>query len=325
MGRSAWRCALALVVSSPLLLLAATAWAQEAPAPAAAESPDLAKQRDRFRQGMDRYRAGAFEAAILIWGEIYRELGSERGYRLAFNLARAYEQVNDTPHAAEHYEVYLAEVRRRRDANETIEPVVAKQEEEAGERVAELRTTLGRIRLRRPDVAVVIDAVPLVGRDIAYVTAGKHAIVFPPDPRRVEIEVAAGEVVDVEPPPAAPALPPPPVVVPAAAPIRWEAREEHPYSRSLVFVGAGVTLVSLALPAALYTRASDYRDDYDRANGRDDAAAARAERDYEGARDTAYASWAVPALLGAATIALVAYYYLGTRTVRAPVQAGLSF
>ncbi len=52
------------------------------------ESDTLDPLRERFRAGMERYRAGAFAEAIVIWTAIYGELG-EKGYRLAFYIAEA--------------------------------------------------------------------------------------------------------------------------------------------------------------------------------------------------------------------------------------------
>ena len=52
---------------------------------------DLAPMRERFRVGLEHYEAGEIADAIVVWDEIYRELGIEKGYRLAWNLARAYD------------------------------------------------------------------------------------------------------------------------------------------------------------------------------------------------------------------------------------------
>lgn len=319
---------LAALLALAVLATPAIAAAQEPPP---AEADPLERQRERFKLGMERYRADAFGEAILVWSEIYRELGPEKGYRLAFNLARAYEKVNDAPRAAEHYDSYLAQVRKRREAEEEIEPLVAKQEEEAQQRIGELRSKLGQIHFRGPEVLVVIDAdVPRVGRNVAYVTAGKHAIKYRPstaDERRVEVEVAAGQVVEIEPPPIE-APPPPAVVVPPPSlppAIRWETHEEHPYPRSLLYIGGGATVISLVLPVMFYSFAGGYRDEYNLANGVSEAQAQRAATDYEGARSAAYASWAIPALLGATTAALTAYWYFGKKTVRTPMSAVLTF
>ena len=140
---------------------------------------------------------------------IYRELGPEKGYRLAFNLARAYEQFGDPTRAAESYDAYVTAVARRREANEPLEPNVEKQETEAQERLAELGKALGRIRFAPGHATVVkIDnGVEHVGPSsgwVAYVTPGKtHVVTFDPGTtteRHVEVSVGLGEVVLLTPP-----------------------------------------------------------------------------------------------------------------------------
>src|SRR5262249_54177668 len=121
------------IACAACLLAAASppARAQEAPTkppppPATApdepgeQDPTLDAQRVRFRAGMDKYRAGAFAEAIVIWEAIYRELGKEKGYRLAYNIARAYDHFGDTTRAAESYEAYLNETKARHEAGETL-------------------------------------------------------------------------------------------------------------------------------------------------------------------------------------------------------------
>lgn len=325
--------AVALAVLGPSM-----AWAQE-DAPA---DDGLEAQRERFRAGLERYRAGAFAEAILIWQNIYRELGPEKGYRLAFNLARAYEQFGDATRAAESYEAYAKEVVRRRDAGEALEEIVEKQERDAKERLAELAATQGRIRISGDRSAVVtIDGgaerlVPRTGF-VAYVTAGRaHVVTFDPgtrDEHRIEVRVGLGEVVELSPPPPQPPSPPP-VVMPPAPALRVETRIERPFDKSILYVAAGVTAASIAVPIILYANASAVRSDHEAtraaagraAAGEYDALLATGERletDYESARSTAYASLAIPAALGVATLGLAAYWIFGTRETRVPVTASV--
>lgn len=291
------------------------ALAQDANAPGGEEDPSVVKLREKFREGFEKYRAGQYGEAILVWNPIYKELGPAKGYRLAFNLARAFDQIHDEPRAADHYEAYLDEVEVRVSTGETLEPAVLKQRDEANERITELRTKLARLRFRGEQVLVTVDAGDVrVSRGVSYVTPGKHAIVWrpaTPDHTRIEVGAQAGAVIDLEAPP----LPerPPPVVAPP--PVRWETRIEKPFPRSVVFVGAGVTALSFVLPAVLYARALDTRDTYEASPNK----TADAQNDYSSQKTVAYASWAIPALLGSATIALAVYWYYGEKTVRTPV------
>ncbi len=122
-----------LLALALLLGAARPALAQEAP-----DSDALHPLRERFRLGMEKYRAGAYAEAIVVWEAIYRELGAEQGYRLAFNLGHAYEEFGDRTRAAEHFEAYLKETIRRTAAGEVLEPAVRKQADEAKERLAAL-------------------------------------------------------------------------------------------------------------------------------------------------------------------------------------------
>src|SRR5689334_150875 len=106
----------AVLLAAALTLVAGGAAADE---PAATSEADaLEAKRERFRAGMEKYRAGAFSEAIDIWEAIYAELGASKGYRLAFNIGRAFEQraatrsgsaaaITDAVKAAEHYATYV--------------------------------------------------------------------------------------------------------------------------------------------------------------------------------------------------------------------------
>src|SRR5882762_7447654 len=76
-------------------------------APAVLPDDPFAAYREQFKLGMDRYRAGALAEAIGFWEPIYRELGDEKGYRLAYDLGLAYQQLGDATHAAERLQAFL--------------------------------------------------------------------------------------------------------------------------------------------------------------------------------------------------------------------------
>ncbi|MDP9151190.1 MAG: hypothetical protein M3O36_14780, partial [Myxococcota bacterium] len=96
----------------------------------------LNADRERFRLGMQRYEAGAFAQAIEFWEPIYRELGAERGYRLAYDLGVAYVQVGDTAAAAERLRAFVAGVDLRRSRGETLAAIVEREEADARARIA---------------------------------------------------------------------------------------------------------------------------------------------------------------------------------------------
>jgi heme exporter protein D len=316
------RIALALALAAAAASAQATARADDA----------LDPLRERFRTGMESYRSGRFADAILVWEAIYRELGPTAGYRLAFNLGRAYDAYGDSTRAAEHYQTYLGEVARRRERGESIEANVEKQEAESRERLEALAATKARIQVPSGDRVVLVqidNAEPRAAGFVAYVAPGAHRIVFAPgkDEVRREIEVRQGELVEVPVP--APATQPPLPVKPAPAALApptttWETRTERPFSPVVVWVAGGVTVLSLVVPAVTYGSALSIKSDYDDASARDDKE--RLARDYEDARSAAYVSLVAPAACAAVTAGLFAWWTFGTKESRVPVvpQASMS-
>jgi hypothetical protein len=311
---------LTLLVS---ILVSHPAAADEPAPPTAGEALDLL--RDRFRFGMEQYHSGAIDQAIATWESIYAELGAETGYRLAFNIARAYEQlavsrsgsvaaVTDATKAAENYAAYVNETTRRREAGEQLEPLIEKQEREAKEHLASIAIE------GDPRIVLRIDG----GRErhassIIWVAPGPHLVTFHPgklEEQSVRITTAVGTVHSLVPPP-------PREHGPAAAPsMRFETHEERPFSKTLIFIGAGATALSVIVPIVFYANANAISDEF-HAPSASPADQLRLTTDYERARSTAYASVAIPAVFGAATIALTAYWFLGVKQTRVPIRAAL--
>jgi hypothetical protein len=312
----------AVLVALSLSLAAETARADE-PAPTeGTTAPDpLDGLRERFRAGRDKYKAGAFADAVVIWESIYRELGTDKGYRLAFDLARAYDELGDLIKAADHYESYIEQVARRRAASETLEPNVEHQEEVARERLEKIAALKARIRVKagsKPSIVAVDNAPARVAGFTVYVEPGAHVVTIgtgkDADVRRVT--VALGAIVDVEPAGDVPLTPPPPET-------RYETRVEHPFSPAILWIGGGVAALSLILPAITYGNALSIKSDYD------DPSTPRADRarlasDYDSARTNAYASVVVPAVFTAAVGGLALWYVLGTKETRTPITPSAS-
>jgi hypothetical protein len=306
----------ALVAS--LALAAGTA--QATPPPATSMDDPMEQYRERFKQGMDRYKAGAPAEAIGFWEPIYRELGEQKGYRLAYNLGVAYEELGDATRAAEKLESFLAEVDVRRGRGESLASIVTKEEFDARDRVAELNTTKGRIHVEAgtPPRAAQVDASePRLAGFVAWVTPGEHAVTFAPgtpDQETRSITVHAGELLEVAPsppspppvtnaaPPASPTTPPPPPATPPV--VRHET--EHPFSPALVAVGgvlavgAGVAAVPLATSAW---------------NDRNTARVGESSgQTFYAARTAYYATMGSAIGLAAVTASLAAWYFLGAST-----------
>lgn len=278
---------------------------------------DLEAYRERFKVGYEKYMARDFAGAIVEWEAIYRELGAERGYRLAFNLARAYDAYGDTTRAAEAYESYLGEVAKKKDGP-PLEPIVLKQADDAEERLKELAKTRGRVKVRTQGRAIVVQVdsgEPRVSGFTAYVTPGAHTITWNPgtaEERKVEVNVAEGALEVIDPPPA-----PKPVPVPepgansggTTPPPRTETVIERPFPAWPLYVGAGVTVASVAVPIAYYVKG------YDQLTQERKAAAQGIDtRDaYSGAQNDYSLSWIVPSALAAVTLGATAYYFFGSK------------
>ena len=306
---------IAAAIAALVAFAPAMARAQEVkPAPDLAAADPLDSLRERFREGMDKYKAGAFADAVVIWESIYRELGSDKGYRLAFDLGRAYEELGELIKAAEHYETYLDRVAARRREGETLEEKVAKQESVARERLEKLAAVKGRIQVPAAKQAVVVrvdNSSSRVSGFTVYVEPGPHVVTFgggtDADVRRVT--VARGELLVVEPPAPAPPAPP------AAPETQYATHLERPFSPVVLWIGGGVALVSVVIPIIAYANALSIKSDYEDPS----TDGARLSSDYESARSNAYASIAIPAAFTAAVGGLALWYVLGTKEVRVPV------
>ena len=266
---------------------------------------------------MEKYQQGAYREAIGYWEAIYREMGPHDGYRLSFNLARAYEKFSDFTVAAERYESFITEVELRRQASQALEPVVEKEEKEATDRLGELRASKGRLKVnaaRQSLEAKIDESDRRAAGFIAYVTPGPHVVVFVRGNTVVEkreVQVKAGEVVEID-PPQAPEPPPTP-------PIKTTHEVSHPFSPAVLYTAGAVAALSVIVPILTYSHANTLKRQHDElldVNGNTQASNAAAVEDlrtqYLSARATAYATLAIPAALGAITGGLVAWYFLGT-------------
>jgi hypothetical protein len=293
---------------------------------ARADDP-MAPYRERFKQGMDRYKAGNMGEAIQYWEPIYREVGPETGYRLSFDLARAYDQVGESTRAAERYESFLSQLGARRTAGEALEPIVLREEEEAKKRRDDLQATKGRIRVtpgRRPLLAQVDLAEPRLGTYVSYVAPGAHVVTFAPGSAEAEkhsVDVKAGEMVEVapnpEPTPETPE-PHPPARTEPPPPALKATQRVHPFSPIVVYVTGGAAAVSTIIPIVTYGNAWSIVNHY-RSTGDPQSLS-----DYSSAKPTAYATLAIPLGLAAITAGLAIGYLAGTKDVEvSAVSAGI--
>jgi hypothetical protein len=322
------------------IVLASTE-ARGAPPSAPPFEPDedvLAVYRGQFKRGVERYKAGALAEAIGYWDPIYRELGEQHGYRLAYDLGLAYQESGDATHAAERLQAFLTEVDARRERGETLAPIVEKEEADARQRIASLTATTGRIHVgavSAPRTARVDAREPRIAGFVAWVAPGEHTVTFAagtPDAETKRVHVGPGEIVEVTPTPPPPPPPPPePIIVrmpsPAPPPLVTRHQTRHPFPWPLIAVSGGAALATGIVAVPLYNNTGAL---YDRLAG--EATIAQSDRDnYNRARTTAYSVAGGAIGLAALTAGLAAWYFLGTseREVTlspalAPVPGGVS-
>jgi hypothetical protein len=273
----------ALVACLTLVTAGARATPGPAPAGGAQEDP-LAQYRERFKLGMDRYKDGAIAEAIAYWEPIYAELGPEKGYRLAYNLAVAYGEVGNSALSAERLQAFLTEASARRTRGEPPAPIVAKEEADAQARLAK----------------VVAAPVP-IHADTGDAT-GKAEIDpnAPPPPPPV---------------PASTAPLAPPIEVPRSAPPAPESGTSvRPrFLPVLIATSGGLTLASIAAAVPLEIHANALRGQFtlEQSQSPTRSIAAADRQSFATARTWAYTAVAASVGFGVVTAAWTAWYVFG--------------
>lgn len=281
------------------------------PAVARSDGDAMAPYRERFATGYEKYRGGAFGDALAYWEPIYRELGPEQGYRLSWNIARAYDALGEATRAAERYSAFLEVARRRRARGEALEEIVGREEAQAHARLDALGASHGRLKIaaRTPPSSVQIDGgEPRLAGFVAYVAPGAHVVVFDPatkDTARRELTVQAGQEMEVAPPEpveVVPAPPPAPALLPPRV-VREVVRVERPFGAGWLFVAGAVTAAAVAVPIAGYVNAQGALDALRASQNNQDDFRRQSELAgaYNAARAGAYATLAVPFVLAGAT------------------------
>ena len=323
--------ALALVASGPRARADAPDSEVKPATPTTTDDP-MAQHRDRFKLGMDRYKAGDAAEAIGYWAPIFGELGPQRGYRLAYNLGIAYAQIGDATRAAERLQSFLDEVDVRRGRGETLGGLVTREEEDARDRMAAMRASRARIHVAELPVpiGVQIDGdEPRLAGFVAWVTPGAHSVTFGPGTEHAEtkaVDAAAGELIEVAPTPvetAAPAPPPAPLAaIPAAippqpaaapsppAPRRPESR--RPFSPAWLYAGGALTAGATIAAVVVEIEANSFRDRLVGERNSNGTIPANERSNFSTTRTWAYASLGSAIALAGATAGLGVAYAIGS-------------
>jgi hypothetical protein len=287
---------------------------------------------------MDRYNAGQAAEAIGYWEPVYRELGEQTGYRLAYDLGVAYAALGDSTHSAERLQAFLTEVDARRARGEALGAIVEKEEADARARLAALISNHGRIRVGAatpPTAAQVDSSEPRLGGFVAWVTPGEHVVVFAPGTAAAQtskVTVQAGEIVELAPPPsverAAPeSLAPAPAEAISPAGLPQQAlpsakepgppMETHALVPVVVATGAGVTMAATIAAILLESHATALHDRFvaEQAQAPRHTIAPSDRQTFYEARTFAYAATGTAIGLGVFTAGLATWYFWG-RAVR---------
>jgi hypothetical protein len=292
----------------------------------------LGPYRERFKQGMDRYKEGSLAEAIGYWEPVYRELGEEKGYRLAYNLGVAYAELGDATHAAERLQSFLSQVAARKERGEPVEGIVSKEVDDSEARVVKLMATRGRIRIdagERPCATQVDASEARLAGYVAWVSPGKHMVTFSPatgNAASTTVDVGAGEVVTLSPPapeanPTVVPLPSASGSVPAPSPVALAAEPPplvrevttHPFSPVVLATAGGLALAAAIVAVPLDMHAWSLRSS-DIAEQHPNMVIPQSDRQaFADARTQAYEAIGVGIGLAALTAGLTVWYFAGAR------------
>jgi len=255
---------------------------------ARADDDPMVPYRERFRAGMARYEAGDLPSAIVDWESIYREVGAEKGYRVAFDLARAYDKTGDPIRAKEKYRAFLAVVDARRAAGLAIEAIVVQEESEARDWIAKSADTT--------------DAAPL-GNGVASEPARPGPSASPsPSP--------------------VPSPLPFPSLSPSVSPPPAPAKAQPPFSPAFLISSGAATVAAIVVCGIEYANALSAENGFNAAANQPASVQQGYQTSYDNARPLAYASLGASVGFAAITAGLAVWYFTGTKWVVPVVGAG---
>ncbi|HZO16958.1 MAG TPA: tetratricopeptide repeat protein [Polyangiaceae bacterium] len=273
------------------------------------------------KRGGDLYESGKPAEAASEWEKALAQLG-ESGWKIHYNLGLAYEAAGDVTRAVDHYDAFLRRVAAEAAA---LPAELEERREDGAARVSALKASHGALVLppQPTEVTARIDAEPArrVGYT-AYVKPGKHVIVIAAQggaERRRDIDAAAGSSIQID------TTDPTPRIAPAPTP-RPRPYDEPPPAREfptvVVIVGASLTALSFAGPIIAWHLAAEQRNEAT-ALGVGHSQYPIASDEYESARTRYYATYAVPAGLGAITLGVAIWGFIYISNDPAKVRAAI--
>ena len=255
-----------------------------------------------FNEGLANFDAGDPGAAAESWERVLAEGPPARSWRVLYNLGLAYEAAGNRPRAVERFEAF---VRRVGEQPGQQPPEIEARRQDAVDRANAIRPKLGHLRITRAisGERVSIRIGDLAPRDAPieqYLEPGTYPLEMGEGARAVKtsVELAAGETEEL-----AARLLPAPAMPPPLLPPQTTPRDPlvHP---GVLIGGAVLTAASVALPVGLFFHAKSLRADAE-AIPRVLPAYQPAADKYEDFRTGYMVSWALPSVLGAATLSLL--------------------
>ncbi len=296
-----------------------------------ADDDPMAAYREQFKRGMDRYKAGALAETIGFWEPVYRELGAQKGYRLAYNLGVVYQELGDATHTAERLQSFLDQVDALRARGESLAPIVEREAVDGRARMARLAATKGRIVVVAgvtPRAARVDAGEPRLAGFVAWVTPGEHTVQFAegtPGAEVKTVQIRAGETAEVSPTPPPPSPPPPPeplvvLVRPSPQAMVVAAHQEtfHPFAWPIIAATGGVAIAAAIAAVPLYAYESNLYTRYAPESPRP----ADHSDTYNRLRSVAYLDVGGAIGFAAVTAGLATWYLLGSSERDVGVTAG---
>ncbi len=266
-----------------------------APRAAAAALPE-AEVDALFKQGLEAFDAGRHADAISPWSRLVEQGDANKVWRVLYNLGLAHEAQGQRARALERFEAFARAVGEQ-PGSLPIEFEGRRQD--AVERANRLRPEVAMLRVlpskNGERVAVRISGgKPRDAGFATYLEPGDYRLEMGEGTRMKsrELTLAKGELLTI----VAEQLPPPPP--PPPPPYR------PPIPVEAVISSGAVTVASLGLPLGMYFRAQGLRANAEAVLPEDPAYPAALE-EFSAARTAYFATWAVPAALGATTLALL--------------------
>jgi hypothetical protein len=301
--------------------------------PAFADPPASPEHDAAFRSGLDQYAHGNNVGAIATWESLLGTLGEERGYKVLYNLGLAYQAIGDVTRAIERFSAFVKQVGARSDVPREL----AERAADAQSRLEQLERAYGAVDVHAPTHGGLVltrigTSEPRAAGYVVWLAPGHHDLelyVGTDHVKKVRLDVVQGKKLDVDTSePEGAATSGAPATAPSAArPTDAGARSgERSRDDTWIWIGAGATVVSCAVPLTFFALASGAHSHAE--------SLGPGSRDYAGARDTfgtwrtlQYVSYALPIGLGLATLGYVIFRpkVPANTALRALERAAISF